>query len=158
MTVLNAVIGLAVLVWVVWNQMRTRPLTARRTRLAGILGIIGVVQLAGVAQGHPVGATAWALLLVGLAAGAAIGVWRAFTMRMWVQDGVTVVRGTWLTAVLWLVSVALHVGIDLLAPSALTTGSASILLFVAVSLGVQALALTRRAVVADLPVAEPQRA
>ena len=60
--------------------------------------------------------------------------------------------------VLWLVSVALHVGIDLLAPSALTTGSASILLFVAVSLGVQALALTRRAVVADLPVAEPQRA
>lgn len=59
------------------------------------------------------------------------------------------VRGTGFTAGLWVLGVAVHVGLDLLtgalAPAAEAVGSASILLFVAISPGAQALTVVERA-------------
>lgn len=141
----EAVIGVAVLGWVIWNQVRVRELTPRRVRIAGILGIVGVgeiAQAAGVAQ---VSVTGWALLVVG----AALGLLRAATVNLWVADGKVFSQGHWGTAALWLLGVGVHVGLDLLAgviaPSATTLNSSSILLFVAVGLGAQGLVTMQRA-------------
>jgi hypothetical protein len=151
--VLSALIGIAVLVWVVVNQLRARPWTARRLRLAGILGVVGLVQLVGAAGAHPVSATGWVILVAGLVIGALLGAVRAGTVRMWVRDGVVWTQGHAATAALWVIGIGAHIGLDLLAravaPSADTVNTASVLLFVAVSLGVQGVVTRRRA--RDLP-------
>ncbi|GAA4778474.1 hypothetical protein GCM10023200_09320 [Actinomycetospora chlora] len=148
---LSAVIGIAVLVWVVVNQVRARPLSARRMRIAGILGVVGLVQLVGAAAAGPVPALGWVLLLAGLAIGALLGGIRAGTVRLWVRDGVVWTQGHAATAALWVVGIAAHVGLDLLAravaPGSATIDGASVLLFVAVSLGVQGVVTARRAAV-----------
>ncbi|WP_433798489.1 hypothetical protein [Actinomycetospora sp. CA-084318] len=145
----SAVIGIAVLVWVIWNQVRVREFTPRRVRIAGILGIVGLVELVSAAGAQPVSATGWALLVTGLVVGAALGLLRAATVHLWVADGKVFTQGHWGTAALWLVGIGVHVGLDLLAgvvaPSAATVNSSSILLFIAVSLGAQGLVTMQRA-------------
>ncbi|MHC1563132.1 hypothetical protein ACR9E3_29580 [Actinomycetospora sp. C-140] len=145
---LSALVGIAVLAWVIVNQLRPQPLTARRLRLAGILAVVGVVQLVSAAGAHPVPPMGWTLLALGLAIGAVLGALRARTVRLWVRDGVVWTQGHALTAVLWVVGIGAHVGLDLLArtvvPAAETVNTASILLFVAVSLGVQGLVTVQR--------------
>jgi hypothetical protein len=147
--VLSILIGIAVLVWVVVNQLRPRPLGTRRARLAGVLGVVGVVQLASAATAHPVPPLGWVLLLLGLAIGAALGAVRARSVHLWVRDGVVWTQGYAMTAALWVVGIAAHVGLDLLAraivPDAETVNAASVLLFVALSLGVQGVVTAQRA-------------
>jgi hypothetical protein len=147
--VLSVLVGVAVLGWVVVNQLRARPWTARRQRLAGILAVVGLVQLVAAAGAHPVSALGWVILLAGLAIGALLGAIRAGTVRLWLRDGVVWTQGHAATAALWVLGIGAHVGLDLLAravaPSAETVNTASVLLFVAVSLGVQGLVMRQRA-------------
>ncbi len=146
---LQVIIGIAVLGWVVYNQLRVRQFTARRLRIAGILGVVGVVEVASAAGAHPVSVVGWTLLVVGLVVGAALGLLRAATVRLWVRDGAVYTQGHALTAALWIVGIAIHVGLDLLAgaiaPTANAVNSSSVLLFIAVSLGVQGLVTLQRA-------------
>ncbi len=146
---LSVVIGVAVLGWVIWNQVRVREFTPRRVRIAGILGVVGVVQIAQATGAAQVSALGWTLLATGLAVGAALGLLRAATVNLWVADGKVFTQGHWGTAALWLVGIGVHVGLDLLAgvvaPSAATLNSSSILLFIAVSLGAQGLVTMQRA-------------
>lgn len=152
---LSAVIGVAVLGWVIWNQLRVREVTPRRVRIAGVLAVVGVVEVAQAAGAAPVSGLGWVLLVVGLVVGAALGLVRAATVDLWAAaDGRVLTRGSWGTAGLWLLGIGVHVGLDVLArvvaPSAATLNSSSILLFVAVGLGAQGLVTTRRA--RSLPV------
>lgn len=146
---LSAVLGIAVLVWVIANQVRVRPFSPRRLRTAGVLGVIGLVEVVRAAAAHPVSGLGWALLVAGLAIGAATGVARAATTRLWTRDGITWTQGHVGTVVLWIVGIGAHVGLDLLArvvaPSAETVNTASVLLFIGVSVGVQALVTAQRA-------------
>jgi hypothetical protein len=146
---LQAVVGIAVVGWVLWNQLRTREFTPRRVRIAAVLGLIGLVEVVAAAGAHPVSTAGWTLLVVGLVVGAATGLLRAATVSLWVQDGRVLTRGHWGTAALWIVGIGVHVGLDLLAgvvaPSAGAVNSSSILLFVGVSLGAQGLVTMRRA-------------
>jgi hypothetical protein len=70
-------------------------------------------------------------------------------VRLWVRDGVVWTQGHALTAALWIVGIAVHIGLDVLArvvaPSADGVNASSVLLFIAVSLGVQGLMTLRRA-------------
>ncbi|MFC5064587.1 hypothetical protein [Actinomycetospora atypica] len=145
----QAVVGIAVIAWVLWNQLRTREFTSRRVRIAAVLGVIGLVEVVSAAGSHPVSAAGWALLVVGLVVGAATGLLRAATVSLWVQDGRVLTRGHWGTAALWVVGIGVHVGLDLLAgvvaPSAGAVDASSILLFVGVSLGAQGLVTMQRA-------------
>jgi hypothetical protein len=106
-----------------------------------ILGIIGIVEMVQAAKGHRVGASTIAWIAVGLAVGAGLGVLRARSVRIWRDDaGVAWQRGTLLTGGLWIVSLAAHFGLDALidhSTTATSLGSADILLYLAVSLGVQ---------------------
>jgi len=146
---LQVIVGIAVLGWIVANQLRVRQFSARRLRVAGILGVIGLVEVATSAGTHPVSVMGWTLLVTGLVIGAALGLLRAATVRLWVRDGAVYTQGHALTAALWIVGIAVHVGLDLLAraiaPSADAVDASSVLLFIAVGLGVQGLVTLQRA-------------
>lgn len=146
---LQVVIGIVVLGWILWNQLRVRQFSPRRLRIAAILGVVGLVEVVSTAGAHPVSVTGWTLLVIGLVVGAALGLVRAATVRLWVRDGVVWTQGHALTAALWIVGIAVHIGLDVLArvvaPSADGVNASSVLLFIAVSLGVQGLMTLRRA-------------
>lgn len=42
------------------------------------------------------------------------GAIRAMTVRVWIQAGQALRQGTWITAVLWVVSLGVHLGYDYL--------------------------------------------
>lgn len=45
-------------------------------------------------QGHPLGMAEVALLVITMLVGAGMGLWRAWTVRMWCQDGQVLRQGT----------------------------------------------------------------
>ena len=68
------------------------------------------------------------------------GVLRAATVRVWIKDGVAWTQGNWVTALLWVAAVAAHLGYDALLDHHRGTsglGSATIVLYLAISLAVQ---------------------
>ena len=76
------------------------------------------------------------------------GVLRALTTRIWQQDGSAWSQGNWLTAVLWIAALGAHLGYDALLDHHHGTaglGDATVLLYLAVSLGAQRLVVMQRA-------------
>ena len=148
--IIYIVVGLAVVVLIVVMQLKTRPLReSSATRLTVILGVIGVVEIYNAAKGHPLGAWTVPWLAGSVIIGGALGAARAVTVRIWrTEDGTALVKGTAVTAVLWIVSVAAHfalqVGINHSTRIA-GFGSASLLLYLAITLGAQRAVLRRRA-------------
>lgn len=150
--VVDLVIGVAVLALLLYRQLAVRRL--RETyRLVVIVAILGVLEFGRYlsASGTHIGAKV-AVALVGSAILASVlGVLRAVTVRVWRGDGGQLLRkGTWLTAVLWVVALAAHLGLDELVAGGTNgksgnVGDATILLYLAVSLGVQQVVLLRRA-------------
>jgi hypothetical protein len=146
-TVADLLIALAILSYVVYNQLRARP-ARTNMRLPLILTIIGGVELVEyLHKGHH-GATVVAALLGSLVLAAILGAIRALTVRVWVEGGQPWRQGNWLTAVLWLVSLGLHFGYDYLVdgkgPNA-GLGTASALLYLAVTYAIQRLIVQARA-------------
>jgi hypothetical protein len=164
--VISLVIGLAVLALVLYRQLVTRRLS-ESYRLSVILVIIGAVQFGSFLKGHPgnpggiVAAVAGSLVLA-----AAFGVARAITVRVWRQGDVLLRKGTWVTAVLWIVAVAAHYGYDDLVAGHITgkngssVGNATILLYLVISLTVQRFVLLERVkrqeAAGDIPTGDPQ--
>ena len=113
-TITNLIIGVAVLAWVVSRQLTTRRLR-ENYRLAIILAVVGVVQFATFLKGHTSHGGAIVAAVAGsLVIAAVFGVVRAMTVRVWRQDGQLLRRGTWLTAALWVLAFAAHLGYDYL--------------------------------------------
>lgn len=146
---LQVILGIAVLGWILYNQLRVRVFSPRRLRVAAVLGVVGLGEVVSAAGAHPVSVVGWTLLVTGLLVGAALGLLRAATVRLWVDDGVVHTQGHAMTAALWIVGIGVHLGLDVLArviaPSAETLNTSSVLLFLALSLGVQGLMTVRRA-------------
>ncbi|MEV6610735.1 hypothetical protein [Kutzneria sp. NPDC051319] len=146
----NVLIGLAVLALLLWRQLQPRRVREDGgMRLTVILLVVGVFQAYPVLSGHPPTTVVVLLLLAGLVSGAVFGTLRAYTTKLWIQDNEVWRRGTWVTLVLWLVAVGLHFGIDYLseqqgAPAGL--GSSTIVLYLAVTLGIQRFITQQRAV------------
>lgn len=148
--VTSLVIGLAVLALVLFRQLATRRLS-ENYRLSVILAVIGVVQFVDFLKGHPgnpAGITAAVAGSLVLAAG--FGVARALTVRVWRQGGQLMRKGTWITALLWIVAVAAHYGYDDLVAGHITgkngssVGNATVLLYLVISLTVQQFVLLAR--------------
>jgi hypothetical protein len=145
--VVNLLIGLAVLALILYRQMQARPLRAGM-RLPLILAIIGVVELTQFLQHQRHGTAVIAALVGSLVLAAVFGAVRALTVRLWMQGGQAWRQGTWLTTVLWLVSLGVHLGYDYLVDgkgSQAGVGTASLTLYFAVTYTVQRLVLQRRA-------------
>jgi len=165
----NLIIGVAVVALLVSRQLMARRLNDNY-RLSVILAIIGLVQFVNFIKsvhgphddGRIIVAVVGSLLLAGV-----LGAARALTVRVWQRDdGQLMRRGTWLTAVLWLVAFAAHLGYDYLVAGHVTgknggdVGNATIVLYLVVSLTVQRYIMLARAARQDaagqIPASEPK--
>jgi hypothetical protein len=146
----NLIIGVVVLVLFLSLQLATRRLS-ESYRLPIILAVIGIVQLADFLKGHPNNDGGIAEALVGsLVIAAVFGAIRALTVRVWRENGQLLRKGTWLTAVLWILSLAAHLGYDDLVAGHITgknggnVGDATVLLYLVVTLTIQRFVLLNR--------------
>jgi len=146
---IEIILGLAVLVLLIYRQLRARPISAGGLRLVAILAVIGVIETAGYLQKYHGGPATYAALGGSLVLAAVFGVVRAATVRLWMQDGQVWGKGNWLTAALWIIALAVHLGYDALVAhghgSSGNVGTATVVLYLAVSLGVQRLIAQLRA-------------
>src|SRR5215470_6374716 len=103
----GALIGLAVLVFFVARQFSTRRIATRWTVLLPVaLACIGLPGLTSLS------ATGWLLLSLNVSLGMALGFARGTSLRVWTDSaGDALMRGTALTAVLWLVTIAVRAGL-----------------------------------------------
>ena len=145
--VAQIVIGVVVLALLIYRQLRTRPVNTSGLRLAAIIGVIGLIETYQFIQHHHAGTVTYAALLGSLVLAAVFGVLRAMTVRIWLTDGQPWSRGNWVTASLWIVALAAHLGYDALVAGHGTdnVGDATIVLYLAVSLGIQRLVVHQRA-------------
>jgi hypothetical protein len=154
--VLDIILGVAVLALLIYRQLSIRPVNASTLRLIAILVIIGVlqtVQFLSKGHAHPL---TYAALGGSLVLAAIFGALRAGTVRVWLDEGQAWSQGNWLTAALWLASLAAHLGYDILvvhSPGARGLGTATIVLYLAISLGFQRILVLQRA--HRLQLAEP---
>jgi hypothetical protein len=143
----NVVAGIAVLALLLWRQTRKRSVREeRRPVILVVLLVLGILQLSTYLKVVPASASVIALLAATLLLGAGFGAVRAWSVRIWREDGQLWRQGTWLTAALWLAGFGVHIGLDALFDGvAHGLGAGSILLYLAVSLGVQRLFVQSRA-------------
>ena len=148
MLVLDIILGLAVLALLIYRQLAARPVNSSALRLIAILVIIGIFQTYQfLSKGHDHPLT-FAALGGSLVLAAIFGALRAGTVRVWLQDGQAWSQGNWLTATLWIASLVAHLGYDVLlvhGPGARGLGTATIVLYLAVTLGFQRVLVLRRA-------------
>jgi uncharacterized membrane protein YhaH (DUF805 family) len=163
--VTNLIIGVAVVALLVSRQLVARRLN-ENYRLAVILAVVGLIEfvnfLKSVHGPHDdsriIVAVVGSLLLAGL-----LGAARALTVHVWRrEDGQLMRKGTWLTALLWIVSLAVHLGYDELVAGHIAgnkggnVGDATIVLYLVVTLAVQQFLLLARAkrqeAAGDVPV------
>jgi hypothetical protein len=146
--VVDIVLGVAVLVLLIYRQLSPRQVNSSALRLIAILVIIGLLQTYQfLSKGHSHPLT-FAALAGSLVLAAIFGALRAGTTRIWLQDGQAWFQGNWLTAALWIASLAAHLGYDFLVvhgPGARGLGTATIVLYLAVTLGFQRVLVLRRA-------------
>jgi hypothetical protein len=128
-------------------QRRTVKEDSRPVVLLVLLAV-GVIEVADYLSKHPANAEAIAMLAASLVLAAGFGAIRAYTVRLWREDGVLYRQGNWLTVLLWIVAIGVHFGADLLidrTASAAGLASTALLLYIAVSFGVQRLVVQARA-------------
>jgi hypothetical protein len=162
----NLIIGVVVLVLFLSLQLATRRLS-ESYRLPIILAVIGIVELVNFLKGHPDNDAGIAEALVGsLVIAAVFGAIRALTVRVWRENGQLLRKGTWLTAVLWILSLAAHLGYDDLVAGHITgksggnVGDATVLLYLVVTLTIQRFVLlnrvARQEAAGQIPAGPPQ--
>ena len=146
-TTVNLLIGLAVLALLVYRQLQVRPVRAN-FRLPLILAVIGVIELTQFLKTDHHTGTVFAALAGSLVLAAITGAIRAMTVRVWIQAGQALRQGTWITAVLWVVSLGVHLGYDYLVdgkgPQS-GLGTASLTLYFAVTYTIQRFILQAKA-------------
>jgi hypothetical protein len=136
-------IDVLVLAWVLYRQRSVRRVSLRvGAQLPVLIGVFGLIQFVDYTDTHDVRASVLGVTLASVVIGAGLlGTLRACTVRLYGgADGRVLRQGTWLTMGLWLVSIAIHYGaFSLVHALHGTTGiaSASLLLYLAVSIGVQ---------------------
>lgn len=144
----DLVLGVAFLALLIYRQLRVRPVSASAMRLAAILAVVGLIEAFQFLQKDHADAATYAALGGSLVLAAGFGALRAATVRIWIADGQAWSKGNWLTAVLWIIAVAAHLGYDAIVASSHgkgDVGTATVLLYLAVSLGVQRLVVQQRA-------------
>jgi hypothetical protein len=154
--ILLYVVIAALVVWrVVFRQLRGSTITVRGlVVIPGILLLLGLESCARALPGASGGEIT--LLAVDLVVLLALGVARAASTHLDTRDGYAFQKGTTLTLVLWLVTVAMRIGLGLAGSWLGLTGaltSSSVMLSVGLSIGVQNALVYSRARRRELPIA-----
>jgi len=146
--IIQIVLGVAVLALLIYRQLRSWPVSASALRLIAILAVIGLVEAVRFAGTDHAGALTFAAIGGSLVLAAIFGALRAATVRIWLQDGQPWSKGNWLTAALWVAALAAHLGYDALVAHGhgnAGLGTATVVLYLAVSLGIQRVIVLQRA-------------
>lgn len=146
----QVLLGVVILGLLIFRQLRTRPVRASSARLMAVLGVIGIYEAIQFFQQHHTGASTTVIAALAGSLGLAVvfGVIRAATVRVWLENGQAWMRGNVLTAILWVIALAAHLGYDYLLDSHKGTsglGNATIVLYLAITLGVQRMIVAQRA-------------
>jgi hypothetical protein len=142
--VFSALVALAVVGWLVSRQLRARRIRENLTFLPIALIVLSFLP-PGPVEPKPL---AIALFAVTLVAVGALGYLRGMSMKVWVDNaGQGWRQGTALTVVLWIVTIVIRLGDDLLQKYVLNIDvrPGAIWLSLAVTFGVQALISQQRA-------------
>lgn len=142
-------IGVVIVGLLIYRQLVARRLSASGVRIALILAVLGILETVQFLQKqHHAGGVTFAALAGSAVLAIGFGVARAATVRIWQKDGTTWSQGSWITALLWAAALAAHLGYDYLLDKHHGTtglGDATILLYLAITLGAQRLVLLQRA-------------
>jgi uncharacterized membrane protein len=142
-------IGVLLLALVLVRQVQKRSVREdSRPVLLLVLLAIGLVDIVNFIKDHPVNSTGIAMLAASLVAAAGFGAIRAYTVRLWRENGTLYRQGNALTVLLWLVAIGVHFGADVLidhSGSAKGLATTALTLYIAVSFGVQRLIVGARA-------------
>ena len=146
----NILLGLLVVAVIIIRQLTVRPVREdSRMVLVLVLGAYGLVAIGRTLRGHHISVAAMAVLVASLVGAAALGGMRALTVRVWRdQSGQLVRRGTAITAALWIVSIAVHLGADVWLAKLSNIGglgASTIAMYLAVTWGIQGTVLRSRA-------------
>ncbi len=137
----GALVGLAVVVFFIVRQFSARPVASWWMLVVpGGLAVFGLQDLS------RLDTPGWVLLAVSLSLGVGLGFARGVTIRVWVSAaGPALMRGTGVTLVLWLATIAVRTGLAAYAGfSGMGTSTAEVLLPVAATLAVQNLVVYLR--------------
>lgn len=153
-TVTGIVMAIAAIALILFRQLRTRRLSTANYRVPAILGGIGLMWTANFLQsGGKATPADVAGAALGLLVAAGLAWPRAQSQRIWRDSaGQWWMRGTALTVLWWFVAIGAHFGIGVLAhvlmgEPAVTMGgfdSATLLVYLGVSFGLQSLFRLRR--------------
>ncbi|HEX4721286.1 MAG TPA: hypothetical protein VH333_02140 [Pseudonocardiaceae bacterium] len=148
-TATSIAIGVLVLGLILFRQVQKRSVKEdSKPVLLLVLLAIGLVELVQFIQGHPVNGTGIAMLLASLVAAGIFGAIRAYTVRLWCENGTLYRQGNALTVLLWLIAIGVHFGADVLidrSGSAKGLATTALILYIAVSFGVQRTVVRTRA-------------
>jgi hypothetical protein len=147
-TLTYLIIGIAVLGLLIYRNLRAQPVRQFNPRLYLILGVVGVVETVQYLDKHHAGTAGVAALAGSLVLAAVFAVIRAATVRVWMKDGQPWSQGNLLTAGLWVVALAAHLGYDYMLSSHKDIsglGDATVLLYLVVSLAIQRIIVQSRA-------------
>jgi hypothetical protein len=143
-----AVVG--VVGWVLVRRMLGEPVEARRTLLLpAIVTVVGFADVTTAAQST----VSITYLVIVAAAGAAIGLWRGATVRVYARDGVVHLRYTPVTVALLVAGIAVKVASGLVLsatdPTAAHAAGSGLLLTLGVGLVAEGLVVAASALRAD---------
>ncbi|BCJ35272.1 hypothetical protein Athai_27750 [Actinocatenispora thailandica] len=153
---LYGLLGLVLLIWIISRQVGERTWTPRRLAIMPLIFVVAAV-VNGKTLGHDLSTgLAVGLFVAGLVLAVLLGLARSATMAVRPgSDNSVVTRGNGWTIGLWLVSIAVRVGLAFGASSlGAPEGMAEAMLFAAVTIGAQNLVVARRG---GLLGAVPQR-
>jgi hypothetical protein len=147
-TLLELVIGIAVVGLLIFRNLRAQPVRQVNQRLFLILGVIGIYEAYSYFTKHHIGSIGIVALGGSLVLAAVFGVIRALTVRVWMKDGQPWQQGSIITGILWAVALGAHLGYDALLNTHKDInglGDATVLLYLVVSLVIQRVVVTARA-------------
>lgn len=160
---LSILLGVAVLVFAVYRQLRTRRVSGANWKLIAIMVALGVWQAYTFLHDvhAPIQIGSIVAVAVSLVVAALMAVPRAASMRIWrAEDGTWMTGGTFLTVLAWLATVGSHLLIAWFVPrlfgehGAVFGGleQATIMFYIATTIGIQG-ALRNRRIPAEVVVA-----
>lgn len=116
--IVNAALVLALVAFLLYRQTIARPVVARRLwLLPGILAVVGVLVVANVNKGQ-LSFTALTWIAIDLAVSLVLGAIRGCFVRVYERDGVMWRQGGVITVSLWVLAIAVRVGIGYFAGKA----------------------------------------
>lgn len=147
MNITEIVIGVAVVILLLARQVQKRSVKEdSRPLIFLILAVVGLFEAGQYIKAHPVNSEAILLSVASLVLAAVFGVIRAYTVRLWREDGQLFRQGNVLTVLLWIIAIGIHLGGDMLIDGAAKGLSTStLLLYLAITLGVQQTVVRYRA-------------